>query len=221
MIGLLRKDQTLLWSSYSKNFLVVLLLYSAMMLASDSMIFVMYALVFLGGLYTTSTLMLDEQSQWDTYARTLPVTAGQIVGSKYLLTVAWAVLCFGLSELLCTISGLVHGTLADNWPNYLAGSLAALALVFFYNALTLPLSYKFGAARARNFTMVTICLIVGLTLLGGAFLTEKIGTVHVDVIVVDSVAGMFLVIGTLLGVSLLLFAVSWAVSVAIYRNRTF
>lgn len=221
MIGLLRKDQTLLWSSYSKNFLVVLLLYSAMMLASDSMIFVMYALVFLGGLYTTSTLMLDEQSQWDTYARTLPVTAGQIVGSKYLLTVAWAVLCFGLSELLCTISGLVHGSFAANGLNCLAGNLAALAVVFFYNALTLPLSYKFGAARARNFTMIAICVIVGVSVLGIGFLAQKIAPEPLNLIPVDSVAAVFLVIGTLLGVSLLLFAVSWAVSVAIYRNRTF
>ena len=74
MIGLLRKDQTLLWNTYSKNFLVVLLVYTAMMLASDSLIFVMYALVFLGGMYAVSTLTLDEYSHWDTYVRTLPVT---------------------------------------------------------------------------------------------------------------------------------------------------
>ena len=56
MIGLLRKDQTLLWTTYNKNFLVVLLCYSAMIFASDSLIFVMYALIFLGGLYVSSTL---------------------------------------------------------------------------------------------------------------------------------------------------------------------
>ena len=49
MIGLLRKDQTLLWNTYSKNFLVVLLVYTAMMPASDSLIFVMNGLGFLGG----------------------------------------------------------------------------------------------------------------------------------------------------------------------------
>ena len=32
MIGLLRKDQTLLWTTYNKNFLVVLLCYTAMIL---------------------------------------------------------------------------------------------------------------------------------------------------------------------------------------------
>ena len=129
MIGLLRKDQTLLWTTYNKNFLVVLLCYTAMIFASDSLIFVMYALIFLGGLYVSSTLTLDEQSQWDTYARTLPVTAAQIVGSKYLLSVAWTLICFLLSQSLCSLSGLARGNLADQWHNYLAGNLAAGSLV--------------------------------------------------------------------------------------------
>ena len=89
MIGLLRKDQTLLWSSYGKNFLLVGALYTIMSCLSDSMVFVLYALVFLGGMYAVSTLSMDEQSQWDAYVRTLPVTPGQIVGSKYLLTLGW------------------------------------------------------------------------------------------------------------------------------------
>ena len=37
MIGLLRKDQTLLWSSYGKNFLLVGALYTIMSCLSDSM----------------------------------------------------------------------------------------------------------------------------------------------------------------------------------------
>ena len=106
MIGLLRKDQTLLWTTYNKNFLVVLLCYTAMIFASDSLIFVMYALIFLGGLYVSSTLTLDEQSQWDTYARTLPVTAAQIVGSKYLLS----------ASCCPNRSARSAGWLAGTWP---------------------------------------------------------------------------------------------------------
>ena len=113
MIGLLRKDQTLLWNTYNKNFLVVLLVYTAMMLASDSLIFVMYALVFLGGMYAVSTLTLDEYSHWDTYVRTLPVTPKQIVGSKYLLALGWALLCFVLSTALCALGGAIRGNLAE------------------------------------------------------------------------------------------------------------
>lgn len=219
MIGLLRKDQTLLWTTYNKNFLVVLLCYTAMIFASDSLIFVMYALIFLGGLYVSSTLTLDEQSQWDTYARTLPVTAAQIVGSKYLLSVAWTLICFLLSQSLCSLSGLARGNLADQWHNYLAGNLAATALVFLYNALTLPLSYKFGAAKARSVTIMATGVLVGVSVLGIGQLLRTSDAEQINLIPVDSVLGVFLVLLAFLAVSLVLFLISWLVSTAIYRNK--
>lgn len=219
MIGLLRKDQTLLWTTYNKNFLVVLLCYTAMIFASDSLIFVMYALIFLGGLYVSSTLTLDEQSQWDTYARTLPVTAAQIVGSKYLLSVAWTLICFLLSQSLCSLSGLARGNLADQWHNYLAGNLAATALVFLYNALTLPLSYKFGAAKARSVTIMATGVLVGVSVLGIGHLLRTTDAEQINLIPVDSALGVFLVLLAFLAVSLVLFLISWLVSTAIYRNK--
>lgn len=219
MIGLLRKDQTLLWTTYNKNFLVVLLCYTAMIFASDSLIFVMYALIFLGGLYVSSTLTLDEQSQWDTYARTLPVTAAQIVGSKYLLSVVWTLICFLLSQSLCSLSGLARGNLADQWHNYLAGNLAATALVFLYNALTLPLSYKFGAAKARSVTIMATGVLVGVSVLGIRHLLRTSDAEQINLIPVDSALGVFLVLLAFLAVSLVLFFISWLVSTAIYRNK--
>ena len=219
MIGLLRKDQTLLWTTYNKNFLVVLLCYTAMIFASDSLIFVMYALIFLGGLYVSSTLTLDEQSQWDTYARTLPVTAAQIVGSKYLLSVVWTLICFLLSQSLCSLSGLARGNLADQWHNYLAGNLAATALVFLYNALTLPLSYKFGAAKARSVTIMATGVLVGVSVLGIGHLLRTSDAEQINLIPVDSALGVFLVLLAFLAVSLVLFFISWLVSTAIYRNK--
>lgn len=219
MIGLLRKDQTLLWTTYNKNFLVVLLCYTAMIFASDSLIFVMYALIFLGGLYVSSTLTLDEQSQWDTYARTLPVTAAQIVGSKYLLSVAWTLICFLLSQSLCSLSGLARGNLADQWHNYLAGNLAATALVFLYNALTLPLSYKFGAAKARSVTIMATGVLVGVSVLGIGHFLRTSDAEQINLIPVDSALGVFLVLLAFLAVSLVLFFISWLVSTAIYRNK--
>lgn len=219
MIGLLRKDQTLLWTTYNKNFLVVLLCYTAMIFASDSLIFVMYALIFLGGLYVSSTLTLDEQSQWDTYARTLPVTAAQIVGSKYLLSVVWTLICFLLSQSLCSLSGLARGNLADQWHNYLAGNLAATALVFLYNALTLPLSYKFGAAKARSVTIMATGVLVGVSVLGIGQLLRTSDAEQINLIPVDSALGVFLVLLAFLAVSLVLFFISWLVSTAIYRNK--
>ena len=78
MKGLLYKDFQLLRNSYSRNILTVLLLYAAIILLTRQ-IFVAYALVFLAGVYVSSTISFDEQAHWDSYARTLPVSAGQIV----------------------------------------------------------------------------------------------------------------------------------------------
>ena len=141
MIGLLRKDQTLLWSSYGKNFILVSALYIIMSCLSDSMVFVLYALVFLGGMYAVSTLSMDEQSQWDTYVRTLPVTPAQTGGSKYLLTLGWCALCFARSAAVGLAKAAVLGTLAQTWTANLAGSLSSLLVVLLYCALPLPLAY--------------------------------------------------------------------------------
>ena len=61
MLGLLYKDQMTIWSSYRKNFLLFVVLYTAMAYTLD-MPFMLFALVFMGGLYIASTLSFDEMS---------------------------------------------------------------------------------------------------------------------------------------------------------------
>lgn len=221
MIGLLRKDQTLLWSSYGKNFLLVGALYTIMSCLSDSMVFVLYALVFLGGMYAVSTLSMDEQSQWDTYVRTLPVTPGQIVGSKYLLTLGWCALCFALATAVWVVKAAVLGTLAQSWATNLAGCLSALLVVLLYCALTLPLSYKLGAAKARSATMVLLTLLMAGFILAGIALSSGNGTLPSmaeNLAAINDVQVVGVLALLCLG-ALALFAASWAVSVGIYRRR--
>ena len=221
MTGLLRKDQTLLWSSYGKNFILVSALYIIMSCLSDSMVFVLYALVFLGGMYAVSTLSMDEQSQWDTYVRTLPVTPAQIVGSKYLLTLGWCALCFALSAAVGLAKAAVLGTLAQTWTANLAGSLSSLLVVLLYCALTLPLAYKLGATKARSATMVLLTLLMAGFILAGIALNSGNGTLPSmaeNLAAINNVQAAGVLALLCLG-ALALFAASWAVSVAIYRRR--
>ena len=221
MIGLLRKDQTLLWSSYGKNFILVSALYIIMSCISDSMVFVLYALVFLGGMYAVSTLSMDEQSQWDTYVRTLPVTPAQIVGSKYLLTLGWCALCFALSAAVGLAKAAVLGTLAQTWTANLAGSLSSLLVVLLYCALTLPLAYKLGATKARSATMVLLTLLMAGFILAGIALNSgnvTLPSMAENLAAINNVQAAGVLALLCLG-ALALFAASWAVSVAIYRRR--
>ena len=85
MRGLLYKDWSLVINSYKYNFLLLLVFY-ALLTALLKMTFLAYAMVFVVGMYAASTTSMDENSHWDAYARTLPVTPGQLVAVKYLLT---------------------------------------------------------------------------------------------------------------------------------------
>ena len=123
MKGLLYKDWALIAGGYKTNFLFLLVFYG-LLTVMGRMTFLAYAMVFVVGMYASSTISMDENSDWDAYAHTLPVTPGQLVSSKYwltlMLTVAsiplfigmrWGVNCTWIaapaaSESSCSISGV-------------------------------------------------------------------------------------------------------------------
>ena len=51
-----------------------------------------------------STINYDEQAHWDAYAATLPVTPGQVIGSKYLLCAASTAI--GAVLMVVTVAGV-------------------------------------------------------------------------------------------------------------------
>lgn len=218
MKGLFYKDFVTIWSSYKKNALLVLAIYTGMGVAMD-MPFMMYAMVFLLGLYTLTTLSFDEQSRWDAYGRTLPVTAGQIVGVKYLLGLLFmgggTLLCMAL---LCAM-GLYKGTLPGMLAEYLCGSMTSLSLVLFYYAVSFPLSYHFGAAKARSAVMLVMAGAAGLLFVAALYLPGFVQAVkRLDTL--DHTQGALLILG-LTAACLLLYLLSWAASTAIYRKKEY
>lgn len=217
MLGLLYKDQATIWSSYRKNFLLVVLLYTVMAFTMD-MKFMLFALLFIGGLYTTSALVFDEQSHWDTYARTLPVSGRQIVGAKYLLALLWMAASFVLSYVLLTLCDLFKGQVAENLLYNMTGCLVTLGLVMAYYALGYVLSYKIGAVRARSGVILAIALIIAIALVGSNALEN---TSFFSFPLLDETTLLVLIAGGSLAVGLVLFILSWVVSTAIYAKKEF
>ena len=144
MKGLLCKDWAILVNSYKKNFLIMVVLYLGMAVCLH-MDYLCYALVAVCGVYASSTMNFDDYAHWDTYARTLPVTPGQVVGCKYLLG-----LLFTLFGSVCAAVGIF---LTGQYTDVLEAAfsilvIAAFSLLLF--AVNMPFSYKFGAVRART-----------------------------------------------------------------------
>ena len=222
MKGLLYKDFQLLRNSYSRNILTVLLLYAAIIILSRQL-FVAYALVFLAGMYVSSTISFDEQAHWDSYARTLPVSAGQIVAAKYLLNLAFmlaaAVCTLLLLALLPLTGGIAGDTAAVPLPEQLSGILGSGTVSLLASSLTLPISYKFGGARARSFvgTAFLVLFVLAFLLmrcLPAGFMRDTAAELNT---VGDQQVWLFLVL--IFAALLALYAASCAVCVRIYKNN--
>ncbi len=220
MIGLLCKDQLTIWSGYRKNFILLVLLYSAMAFTMDTP-FMLFALLFVGGMYTTSTLVFDEQSHWDAYVRTLPVSSGQIVGAKYLLALVWMGCLFVLAEFLLTLCDLFKGRLRENLAYNLSGCLITLGLVMAYYALSYLLSYKIGAVRARSGVILAIALIVAIALVSSKALEGVSASSSSLLPMMDETTVLFLLTGGSLGIGLVLFGISWKISTLIYTKKEY
>lgn len=222
MKGLLYKDLTTIVNSYKKNALLVIALYTLLGLGSQ-MFFLLYALVFLFGMYTLSSLSFDEYCHWDMYARTLPVSTGALVASKYLLGLALMAGSVFLSMALLTAATFVSGGTLSDLGGHLCGCLASLALVLIYYGFSFPLSYKFGPSKARSWMLA---VFAGFFAVGWFFITaadkapaSKAGWVaQLDAMSNEQVLGVVLIL-TALGLAVYL--VSWAVSTAVYRAKEF
>ena len=83
MKGLLYKEWATLISSYKQSVFFFAFLYGGISILTGQT-GMAYGLLVVFSILITSTISFDENSHWDIYARTLPVTPAQLVGSKYL-----------------------------------------------------------------------------------------------------------------------------------------
>ena len=217
MKGLLCKDWAILVNSYKKNFLIMVVLYLGMAVCLH-MDYLCYALVAVCGVYAASTMNFDDSAHWDTYARTLPVTPGQVVGCKYLLG-----LLFTLFGSVCAAVGIF---LAGQYTDVLEAAfsilvIAAFSLLLF--AVNMPFSYKFGAVRAGPW----VCLVTFFGVFLIIFAME-----HLPYLQRSSVISQLDALGNALAAQpvllllpsaavLLLYLGSWALSVQIYQRKEF
>ena len=101
MRGFIRKELYLMDRLYRKNILLILVLYTAISVASK-VDFLWYALVCILCFYSLAGITLDETSGWDTFARAMPVSPARVVAGKY----AAALIVMGLGVAFALIAGV-------------------------------------------------------------------------------------------------------------------
>lgn len=225
MKGLLYKDWALIAGGYKANFLFLLIFYGVLTVIAR-MAFLADAMVFVVGLYATSTIGMDENSHWDAYAHTLPVTPGQLVAVKYWLTLILTAASIPLAVLLLAL-------MPDSKPSPFEAALglaAASTVTLIYFSFVIPLSYKFGTAKARSWVSISILVVAFGPVALLALLPEQVtapiknavSSLDINITSTWSESSFTAaVIGASLLVSLICMVISWAVSVRIYTRKTY
>lgn len=225
MKGLLYKDWSLIAGGYKTNFLFLLVFYGLLTVAGR-MTFLAYAMVFVVGMYASSTISMDENSHWDAYAHTLPVSPGQLVSVKYWLTLILTVASIPLSFFLIAL-------IPAPKPTFLEAALgltAACTVTLFYFSFVIPLSYKFGAAKARSWVSISLLVVAFGPVALFPLLPEsttapiKNAASSLDAAITanwSEAAFTIAVVGAMLLSSLVCMVISWAISVRIYTRKTY
>lgn len=203
MKGLLLKDWYQGKTNMRMMYLTVLAVLAIWILSTsgDSSFAVDYSAVFLG-IMPAYLLSYDHASGWTEYSFALPLSKELQVAEKYLIGLFCAAAAVVIGGLFITVISLRTGTTPDkDVLSLLAGSVCAILLI---NGIMLPLYYRFGAEKAR---MLYMLMFAGMgAALGG-------GTVLMDAVPEPDAA--IAIVGVLAAV-LVLYALSWRVSVAWY-----
>ena len=202
MKGLLLKDfynvknLILYYALVAAVFAVVSVVSSNIYFFCGFMIFISVGLV-------SSTISYDAQDKWDRYALSSGVSRRTAVMSKYVFTVVTILCSLALGLILALALG--YRQAVDFLP-VVAYSFAGVLSV----GIVLPCFFRFGVEKARVIYMIVIVFTVAL-MVGGISLFERLNFA--------AQAPWMLVLLAVLSVAIL--AISYFVSLRIYRNKEF
>ena len=206
MKGLLRKDLYSLTKLGRFYILLTVIFWVAYLMGYQSEFYFSYPTIMVSML-GISLISYDERSRWDKYSDSLPVTRAQTVTSKYLLLGSIIVVMSLLSLLVAVLA--THKLLPSF---YLAATSLGISLLL--PAVNMPLCYKFGTEQARWVTLLALGGSVAMFFIVGSLLFDNLFDPHSYTTRIPMTALLLLPL-----IGLVLFLLSWRLSVKIYQNR--
>lgn len=202
MKGLLYKDIRLLFNIAKFFFVSMCVLLAVGMIFPKSSMMLAFAVIFISSL-VTSTLSYDEIDRWDVYSGVLPVSKAQYVSSKYILSLLLSV----PAVLIASAGYIINHGFGKESVSYI---FIYILLGLFYPAIAFPLIFKYGYAKGK----IAVVLIGAVSGAAGA-LAGNSDFIYGQLAVSPAI---FIAAGS---ASIVLFAISWAISVAVYRKKEF
>lgn len=205
MKGLLLKDFYMM-KKYCRSFLLILLVFTAISLFSESgEIFIVYP-VLIASMLPVTLISYDERSRWNVYSDTMPYSRAIQVSDKYLIVL----MAVGSCMAVMTVAQIgkawyLHAPLD---PLTLVTTLLAVGLLV--PSVTLPIVFKWGVEKGRMMYYVLVVLLFAGFALVNLWNSDEEPAV---------VSGILFNGWMLLGGALILFALSWWLSIRFYQKR--
>lgn len=207
MKGLLLKEWYTAWRYFRAILLVDVLFFAVALFAHDNGFFLVYPCLMTGTL-TMQTMAVEQQDGWERYAGTLPVTRGQLVSVKYIMTLLCLLVLLAATALVETGTMLRRGSFCwdtySNLPILLGVSLLIPAIA------NVPM-FRFGFAKGRIVYFVVLSLLGAIAgmLSAMSILTNGLGMNMISLPVEAGVA--------LIGIAG--YGFSWWLSIKCYQKR--
>lgn len=209
MTSLILKDLIML-KSYAKT-LIIMIGFFALVTFSNDASFLSGMIILILAMLPVTSFSFDQQSKWDLFSQTLPVSRKQLVWSKYLL----GLIAIGSGVVIASLLNGVILLLKNQPVDLLELVVANIAIAYagiLFLAVLIPLVYQFGVEKSRLISLAVLAvpslLAVGLSRAGVSFAW------------LDSIAPALL-FGISSLVVVLVFLLSTFVSIRIYSKKDF
>ncbi|MGN1030149.1 MAG: ABC-2 transporter permease [Butyricicoccaceae bacterium] len=109
----------------------------------------------------TTSLNLDESTHWNRYAVILPVSRKQLVLEKYLLMLGLTFLGAAIALLRVGMGVLIGGRFSIDPMDGVITILVAACVGILMNAVSIPITFRFGIAKAKIFLIALFAVVFG------------------------------------------------------------
>lgn len=203
MKGLFRNNFFAVWIN-AKVFLIFMLLFAIVVTIIPAQTLQMYFIMIgiVGFSVIAATAIGNEFSlKWGKYKLTLPVKRSDIVRSLFLNQIFWIIVGTLFTGIAVCLSYMIHGFSFDQFSGIFSLFILAVSISFFMGAIFIPMIYLTGEDKIVVFLIISLFCAVGIAAM--LFNIPLFG----NVIIITC--------------ALLLFAVSYPLTISIFKRKEF
>lgn len=205
MKGLLLKDFYMI-TKYCKAFALVVVVFFAVSLAGEDNLFFLIYPCMISGMIPVTLLSYDERSHWNVYSGVLPFTKAQLVSVKYIIGLLMAMPVLVLAVITQAIRMFMLHMFMPKETMLLMVILLAVACLA--PALVLPFMFRFGTEKGRIAYYIIIAVLCSASLIVSNVFQPQ----------ASAEMSLYSVLA-MLGGAVLLYVLSWLLSIRLYQRR--